>query len=120
MSTLSPDMLSGIVYAPNTHLVWKDLMEHFDNVNRERIFQQYRKITTISQGANSVGAYFTKLKALWAECDALVPSPSCDCPKLKDYIENSQCHRLLQFLSGLNESYEHACRKILMKVVAPI
>ncbi|XP_070053830.1 uncharacterized protein [Nicotiana tomentosiformis] len=119
MNTVSLDFLSGIIYASNAHLICKDLHGHFDKVNRVRIFQLHREIATISQGTDSVAAYFTKLKELWAEYDTLVPSPGCDCPKSRDYIEYLYRQRLLQFLSGLNESYEQTRRQILMKTIKP-
>ncbi|XP_070005233.1 uncharacterized protein [Nicotiana sylvestris] len=59
-------------------------------------------------------------KELWAEYDALIPSPGCDCPKSRDYIEHLQQQRLLQFLISLNESYKHAHIQILMKTIEPI
>ncbi|XP_075076786.1 uncharacterized protein LOC142163402 [Nicotiana tabacum] len=96
-----------------THLVWKYLQERFDKVNRVRIFQLHREISTISQGTDSVAAYFTKLKELWVEYDALVLSPGCDFPKSRDYIEHLHHQRLLQFLSELNESYEQAYAMII-------
>ncbi|XP_070040121.1 uncharacterized protein LOC142177337 [Nicotiana tabacum] len=64
------------------------------------------EIITISQGTNSVDSYFTRLKEMWSEHDALFPTPSCDYAKSKDYIEHLHRQRLLQFLSGLNETYE--------------
>ncbi|XP_075084341.1 uncharacterized protein LOC142167877 [Nicotiana tabacum] len=86
MNTVSQNLVSGIAYATDAHLVWKDLKERFDKVNRVRIFQLHREIATISQGTDSVDTYFTKLKELWSEYDALVPSPGCDCVKSKDFI----------------------------------
>ncbi|XP_075087706.1 uncharacterized protein LOC142169703 [Nicotiana tabacum] len=56
---------------------------------------------------------------LWAEYDAMVPPPGCDCAKFKDYIEHFYQQRLLQFLSGLNDSYDQARRQILLKVTVP-
>ncbi|XP_070021407.1 uncharacterized protein [Nicotiana sylvestris] len=114
MNKVSPDLLSGIVYAFNAHLVWEDLKERFDKVNRMTIFQLHREIATISQGTDSISMYFTKLKELRAEYDAMVPSTS-----LKEYADYLQRQRLLQFLSGLNDSYAQARRHILMKSVEP-
>ncbi|XP_075095165.1 uncharacterized protein LOC142173467 [Nicotiana tabacum] len=106
--------LGGIVYASNAHLVWEDLRERFDEVNRVRIFQLHTEIATISQGTDSVSAYFTKLKELWAEYDAMVSTPNS-----KEYIEHLQQQRLMQFLSGLNETYDQARRQILVKTTEP-
>ncbi|XP_075106767.1 uncharacterized protein LOC142179790 [Nicotiana tabacum] len=114
MNTVSPELLSGIMYASDAHLVWEDLRERFDKVNRVRIFQLHREIATISQGTDSVSAYFTKLKELWAEYDAMVPIPNS-----KEYVEHLQQQRLMQFLSGLNETYDQARRQILMKTIEP-
>ncbi|XP_075087707.1 uncharacterized protein LOC142169704 [Nicotiana tabacum] len=93
--TLLVDLLSGIVYASDSHAVLKDLQERFDKVNRMRIFQIHRQIATLSQGINLVSVYFSKLKELWADYDAVVPPPGCDCAKSKDYIEHVYQQRLL-------------------------
>ncbi|KAM3394380.1 hypothetical protein P3S68_003382 [Capsicum galapagoense] len=106
MNTVSADILSGIVYASDAGSVWKDLKERFNEVKNIRIFQLHRGIAMNSLGTYSVVVYFTKLRELWAEYDALVPSPSCDYARSMDYIEHLQRQHLLQFLSGLNESYE--------------
>ncbi|XP_016493320.1 uncharacterized protein LOC107812682 [Nicotiana tabacum] len=119
MNNVSPDLHSGIVYTSNAHLVWEDLRERFNKVNRVRIFQLHREITTITQGTDSVSTYFTKLKELWAEYDAMVPSRGCGCTKSKENIEHFQTQKLLQFLSRLNDSYDQARRQILMKTVEP-
>ncbi|XP_070057893.1 uncharacterized protein [Nicotiana tomentosiformis] len=63
MNTMLTELLSGIAYASNAHLVWEDRRERFDKVNRMRIFQIHRAIATLSQGTYYVSAYFTKLKA---------------------------------------------------------
>ncbi|XP_070048914.1 uncharacterized protein [Nicotiana tomentosiformis] len=111
MNTVSPDMLSGIVYASNARAVWEDLCERFDKVNQMRIYQLHREIATISQGTDSISTYFTKLKELWGEFDAIVSPPSF----VKDYVELLNQQRLLQFLGGLNDSYNQASHQILMK-----
>ncbi|XP_075074558.1 uncharacterized protein LOC142162141 [Nicotiana tabacum] len=80
MNTVSTELLSGISYATNAHLVLEVLRKRFDKVNRIRIFQLHRAINTLSQGTDSVSTYFMKLKSLWNEYDAMVPTPnSKDC-----------------------------------------
>ncbi|XP_060212214.1 uncharacterized protein LOC132639830 [Lycium barbarum] len=78
-----------------------------------------KEITTLSQGTNSVSVYYSKLKELWNEYDMIVLAPSCGCPNSKDYVEHLQEQRLLQFLSGLNDAYDHNRRRILLKTIAP-
>ncbi|XP_070049461.1 uncharacterized protein [Nicotiana tomentosiformis] len=114
MNTVSTELLSGIAYTSNAHLVWEDLTERFDKIHRMRIFQLHRAIATLEQGTDSVSIYFTKLKSLWNEYDALAPTPNS-----KEYVKHLQQQRLLQFLNGLNDSYGQARRQILLKSEEP-
>ncbi|XP_070015869.1 uncharacterized protein [Nicotiana sylvestris] len=119
MNTVAPHLFSRIVYASDAHHVWEDLRERLDKVNRVRIFQLHQEIATISQGTDSVSMYFTRLKELWVEYDAMVPSPNCGCLKSKENVEHFLQQRLLQFLIGLNYSHDQSRRQILMKTTEP-
>ncbi|KAH0694187.1 hypothetical protein KY285_021284 [Solanum tuberosum] len=119
INTVPPHLISGILYATDAHTVWEDLQERFDKVNRVRIFQLHRDIAMISQGTDTVSTYFTKLKELWAEYDAIVPFPNCGCARYKEYTAHLQQQKLLQFLSGLNDTYTQSKRQILMKTTEP-
>ncbi|XP_049350202.1 uncharacterized protein LOC125814801 [Solanum verrucosum] len=119
MNSLAPSLLRGIVYASNAFLLWKDLKERFDKVNRMRIYQLHKEINSISQGPSTLDEYFTRRKELWSEFDVMVPSPDCGCARGKEYVEHLQQQRLLQFVGGLNDSYDQARRQILMKTSEP-
>ena len=54
-----------------------------------------------------------------SEFDAVVPSPDCGCVRGKEYVAHLQQQRLLQFVGGLNDSYDQARRQILMKSSEP-
>ncbi|KAH0722041.1 hypothetical protein KY289_005085 [Solanum tuberosum] len=54
MNTVSEDLLSGIVYATTAFSVWADLKEQYDKVNRMRIYQLYREITTLTQARRQI------------------------------------------------------------------
>ncbi|XP_069152895.1 uncharacterized protein [Solanum lycopersicum] len=92
---VSKELLSGILYSPSAHQVWLDLKERFDKINGSRLYQLHRNIFTLTQGVLSVSAYYTKLKNLWDEYDSILPPPSCDCNKSKEYVEQLQYQRLL-------------------------
>jgi len=79
----------------------------------------HKKINSINQGTCTVAEYFTRLKELWSEFDAVVPSPDCGCVRGKEYVEHLQQQRLLQFVRGLNDSYDQVKRQILMKTYEP-
>lgn len=93
------------MYASSTQAVWSDLHERFAKVDGSRSYNLHKEIVTLSQGTTSVSAYFSKLKDLWEEFEALVPAPRCDCGKSRDFVFHLQKLKLFQFLMGLNDSY---------------
>ncbi|XP_075099347.1 uncharacterized protein LOC142176162 [Nicotiana tabacum] len=101
MNPVSNEFLSGMVYTSSAQKVWADLRESFD------------------KGISSVLVYFSKLKELWAEFDALMPCPSCGREDSKRYAEHFGNHRLLQFLMGLNETYSQSSNQIMMMSPTP-
>ncbi|XP_055828236.1 uncharacterized protein LOC129896381 [Solanum dulcamara] len=117
--SVSKDLMNGIMYASNAATVWADLKERFDKVDGSRGYQLHREICTIAQGTSSVSAYFTSLRLLWAEFDALIAPPSCGCPNSREYVGHLEYTRLYAFLMELNESYNQARSQILIMIPLP-
>ncbi|XP_027770008.1 uncharacterized protein LOC107010068 [Solanum pennellii] len=90
MNNVSKELMSGILFRSNAALVWSDLKERFD-----------------------------KLKDLWDEFDSIIPPPSCNCERSKEYVDSMFRQKLLQFLMGLNDNYSHARSQILMMNTPP-
>nr|XP_016479842.1 PREDICTED: uncharacterized protein LOC107801087 [Nicotiana tabacum] len=116
MNSMAKGLLGGIMYASSAQTVWEDLAERFNKVDGSRTLNLHKEIATLTQGSASVSVYFSKLKDLWEEFEALVPAPECDCPKSRDFVNYLQKLRLYQFLMGLNESYSQARSQILIKI----
>ncbi|KAH0706508.1 hypothetical protein KY289_011584 [Solanum tuberosum] len=70
--------------------------------------------TSVLQGTSSVSVYYTNLKTLWDEFEALVLAPCYNCDKSKGFVAHMSRQKLYQFLMGLNESYHQARSQILM------
>ncbi|XP_075076344.1 uncharacterized protein LOC142162997 [Nicotiana tabacum] len=105
-----------MVYSSNSNEVWDDLKERFDKVDCSRNFQIHRKIATTRQGTSSISTYFSKLRVLWVEFDSLAPISGRDAANSREFVQFIERQELLQFLMGLNESYEHTCSQLLMKI----
>jgi len=119
MNCVSKELLSGIVYSTDACSVWRDLKERFDKTDGSRIFQLHREIVTLVQGTSTIAEYFTKLRLCWAEFDCIAPFPGCNCTESRGFVEFMKQQKLLQFLLGLNETYEQARSQILMLVPLP-
>ncbi|XP_075080287.1 uncharacterized protein LOC142165810 [Nicotiana tabacum] len=119
MNSVSKGLLGGIMYASSAQAVWEDLLERFNKIDGSRTFNLHKEIATLTQGTASVSIYFSRLKDLWEEFEALVPAPPCDCEKSRDFVLYLQKLKLYQFLMGLNESYSQAKSQILMRSLLP-
>lgn len=107
------------MYASSAKVVWDDLFERFNKVDGSRTFNLHKEIATLSQGTSSVSVYYSKLKGLWEEFEALVPIPRCSYEGSKEYSVHHQNLKLFQFLMGLNDSYLQARSQILMLKPVP-
>lgn len=66
-----------------------------------------------------MSVYFSKLKGLSKEFEALVPTPFCNCDKSKEFVLHLQKLKLFQFLMCLNDSYLQARSQILLMCPIP-
>ncbi|KAM3204545.1 hypothetical protein P3L10_027954 [Capsicum annuum] len=119
MCSVSKDLVGGILFCSNSHLIWEDLKERFNKVNSYRTYQLHKEIFTLVQGVSSVSVYYSKLKDLWDEYDSIMPPPLCNCPKSREFMDHLQYQRLLQFLMGLSDQHSQARSQILLMPQVP-
>lgn len=62
----------------------------------------------------TVEKYYTKLKKLWDELACLMPVPACTCSASKEVSDLTGFNRLMQFLMGLNDTFDHIRNQILV------
>lgn len=79
--------------------------ERFDKRNISRIYNLLQEIVILKQGLAPVTTYYSKLKDLWDEYDAMTPTLSCPYLELKVFLEHIEQQGLVYFLSGLNKSF---------------
>ncbi|XP_061348627.1 uncharacterized protein LOC133294000 [Gastrolobium bilobum] len=88
--------------------LWNDLEERYAVQNFPRQYQLKSSLANIKQHGDSVGDYYTKLKAVWDDLEGSKTRKSCDCGDkcaIAKAIEEEQEHdRVYQFLMGLDES----------------
>ncbi|XP_070031742.1 uncharacterized protein LOC142167984 [Nicotiana tabacum] len=86
MNSMAKGLLEGIKYASSAQVVWEYLLESFNKVDGSRTYNLHKEIATLPQGTTFVSVYFSRLKDLWEEFEALVPAPGCDCLKSREFV----------------------------------
>ncbi|KAF7138291.1 hypothetical protein RHSIM_Rhsim07G0134800 [Rhododendron simsii] len=114
LNSVEADLADGVVYAETAQEIWGDFHDRFSQGNAPRIFQIQKSISSHAQGSMSVSTYYTKLKALWDELASYKTQPTCSCGGMKVYHEQREHDQIMQFLMGLNESYNPIRGQILL------
>lgn len=86
MNSVASNLLGGVVFASTAHSVWQDLRERFQKIDGSRTYNLHQEIAIMSQEVQPVSVYYTRLKDLWDEFESMVPSPSCNCEKSKEFF----------------------------------
>ncbi|KAL0358343.1 UNVERIFIED_CONTAM: hypothetical protein Sangu_0683700 [Sesamum angustifolium] len=72
----------------------------------------------------SVVEYFSRLRTVWDELDVMMPTPhctcgGCTCGASKTTADQAVFTRLIQFLMGLSESFDHLRDQLLVMDPVP-
>ncbi len=84
-----------------------NLEQRFGECNGPLLYQIKREISSFSQGNAPVVVSFTMLKKLWDELTCLKPILICNCGASRVFVNIDIDDKLMQFLIGLNDSYDH-------------
>ena len=114
LNAVEPDLAKGTVYADTARDIWKDFEDRFSQGNAPRIYQIQKAIAFHTQGSMPVSNYYTKLKGYWDKLTFYRGTPSCSCNGMKEYNKFKEQDQIMQFLMGLNDSYNVVRGQILL------
>lgn len=118
---MEKSIAESFIFVDYSQQLWRELFERFGQTNVPQLYALHRRLMTIEQNDDSVAEYFGKLKRVWDELHLLEGFPDCNCGALqrcscgllKKILEADQRMKLIQFLSGLNKSYDQVRVNIL-------
>ncbi|XP_019238891.1 PREDICTED: uncharacterized protein LOC109218949 [Nicotiana attenuata] len=123
LNSLSKDIAESVLYSQSAKDLWSDLEDRFGQTNGAKLFQLQKELSAVVQGNTSISTYFTKMKSLWDELDALNTFSACicncECGAKAKSVKAHQDERLLQFLMGLNDTFIGVRRNILLSSPLP-
>ncbi|KAK6150364.1 hypothetical protein DH2020_015296 [Rehmannia glutinosa] len=114
LNSISKDLVDAFIYSNSAKELWDDIAKRFGDCNGPMIYQLERDIANMNQRNIFVVEYFTKLKKLWDELACLMPLPICKNETRRLIVEREMNRRLMQFLMGLQESYDQVRSQLLL------
>jgi len=123
--TLSEQIAQSVVYIEDARDLWEDLREHFSKGDLFRILDLLQDIHSMRQGERTVTEFYTNLKILWEELEALRPTPDyvckikCNCALTKHIQRYKESEYALCLLKVLNDTYLTVKTQILLMEPLP-
>ncbi|KAF5469590.1 hypothetical protein F2P56_013652 [Juglans regia] len=113
-NSINPSLKSSIALVDNAAQIWNELKDRFTQQNGHRIFQLKKALSGLQQDTDSVSIYFGKLKTLGDELGIYEPMPDCTRGKLAVLLVRYQRDCIIQFLMGLNDSFQVTRDQIML------
>ncbi|KAJ8748808.1 hypothetical protein K2173_011365 [Erythroxylum novogranatense] len=120
LNSMTKELGDAFLSFSTTRELWEELRERFGEANGPLLYQLEREISNLKQGNLTISAYYTKLNKLWDDLASLTPIPTCICEAAKAINTKENTHRLVQFLMGLNEDYEHVVNQVMLMEPLPM
>lgn len=108
---VSPSIMKSVMFMTSAVDIWNNLEMRFQLTNGSRKYKINKEIYELRQHNLSVNEYYTAMRALWEELDALntlpaVSNPTADVKVLLETIASQRDEsRLFQFMNGLTDVY---------------
>ncbi|KAK9714485.1 hypothetical protein RND81_06G097900 [Saponaria officinalis] len=114
LNSVVRNIRESLQYACSSKELWNEIIDRYGQTNSLEIFQLKKELSDLSQDNSSLVDYYSSLKHTWETIDSLDLVPmctcgvldSCTCNLLKRIVERKANTKLIQFLMGLNDSYE--------------
>ncbi|XP_022024616.1 uncharacterized protein LOC110924952 [Helianthus annuus] len=119
LNSVSDELYLGHVYSKLASEVWRDLKETYDKFYGSIVFNLYQKINSSMQSGMHVSEYYHKLNCMWKQLDQLLALPSCTCDASKQFNDFNHLIKLMQFLMGLDSTYQYVRTNLLTKETLP-
>nr|XP_016442568.1 PREDICTED: uncharacterized protein LOC107767981 [Nicotiana tabacum] len=113
LNSLSKEIVASALYSKSAQALWTDLEDRFGQSNGAKLYHLQKEISDLMQGSSDIAGYFTKLKLLWDELDAIYTTVTCSCActcsgkvKLVKSLQNERSNILMMSpLPSINIAY---------------
>ncbi|KAL8117038.1 hypothetical protein AgCh_023285 [Apium graveolens] len=100
---------------------WDELAERYGQSNAPELYMLKKELNDLKQNNMSVGDYYGVFKSFWDQITSLDGIPQCSCGKMaectcslmKKIAERDERNKVIDFLMGLNTSYDNLKQNII-------
>ncbi|XP_057249216.1 uncharacterized protein LOC130590683 [Beta vulgaris subsp. vulgaris] len=125
LTSVSESIKKSVMFVTNAAEIWRQLERRFSVANGARKYKLHKAVYETKQQGRGVAEYYTEIKSIWEELDALRDYPAVTKlePEVVAYIgavqKEEEEERLFQFLNGLDECFGTQRSHILMMTPLP-
>ncbi|XP_076917653.1 uncharacterized protein LOC143577776 [Bidens hawaiensis] len=120
LNTITHDIRDSSLNDEIAQIIWSAINSCYGHANGAKFNQLQKNLSQIIQGSSDIATYFVKMKSNWDELNAINTIPSCTCGVTHSFAKRDADQRLIQFLVGLNPSYDTIRSNILMMQPLPL
>lgn len=121
INSIDKTLVESFIFIDTAFELWKEIKERYGQSNLPQLFDLHRSLFFMEQHDDSVASYYCKKKRVWDELQSLEGVPDCSCGAISNcscgilhkFVEADNKMKLIQFLSGINPSYDQVKVNIL-------
>lgn len=113
-NSMIPERQRSFAYATSAKDLWDNIKEKYGQRNDILLSKLKKSISNFKQNNLSLTSYYSQLHNLMNELENMEPKNRCICDARYDVTETKERDRMIQFVNGLNDSYEVVKNQILL------
>lgn len=119
LGVLDQNLARSVLYFKLAREIWVNLEERYGQAFDTLFFGLQQSLYEIRQGQDTISGYYTKIKMMWDQLDAVDPIQSClctncTCQLTQKLLKSQEDRRLIEFLMKLNDNFEMIRGNILV------
>nr|XP_017250991.1 PREDICTED: uncharacterized protein LOC108221639 [Daucus carota subsp. sativus] len=121
---LDETIAKSVLFMKTASEIWNELEERYGYASAAQTYVLEQQLSEITQGSDTVSAFFTKIKTLWDGLADVSPLPVCTCQKCTCNItqrlfQKQQEQKVLQFMMKLSDSFATVRGNVFMMQPLP-
>ncbi|CAL1391749.1 unnamed protein product [Linum trigynum] len=122
-TAMTKEVRNSVRTATTARAIWIDLQRRFSKGSAQRAYELRRTISSTRQEKQTVSSFYTHLRSLWDEMQAVegvahcscggCTCGGCSCDLVQKQREKQDIARLFEFLMGLDDAYSVIQSQIL-------